>query len=344
MPLFNTIPISTSSGFKTIEIHHDDLTKLDWSIDVLVVSTYKNRYNPRPGTLLDGLINNREINVNNLSADPEIDLRSNMNTWVSKELKNDSIHRILCLEGMAESYAQGGDLNELMTDLFGTLSVMNLKGMDTSSVAMPVLGIGKQGLDLEAVLPSLVKHTLEMMEKLSGVRMVYLVHRNEFVAKRIDHEINKILGRNEQDLELVRQTKEMERVLDRIIGKVIRAKSKIRDGGKASLSELIRDLENPSIRNTELAASSRKSIEAIMKDLLNYQNGSYNPRASDLLKELEYKKNLSSWLKSYFYTVTNFGNSFLHDSDKSKSIHYSNEDVQIVLLSLDRVLDYYLNT
>jgi hypothetical protein len=41
MSLLNVISVPTSNGIKTIEIHNDDITKLNWQFDILVISAFQ---------------------------------------------------------------------------------------------------------------------------------------------------------------------------------------------------------------------------------------------------------------------------------------------------------------
>ena len=55
MSLINLISVQTTSGIKTIEVHNDDITKMTFDVDVLVLSAYHNQYFPAPGTVIESL-------------------------------------------------------------------------------------------------------------------------------------------------------------------------------------------------------------------------------------------------------------------------------------------------
>jgi hypothetical protein len=94
MCLLNVISVPTSNGIKTIEIHNDDLTKLNWSFDILVMSAYHKKYKPAPNTVIKALEDNLGIILENYAEKPLIDLRESLNCWISEtiEAKNFKIY------------------------------------------------------------------------------------------------------------------------------------------------------------------------------------------------------------------------------------------------------------
>ena len=123
MSLLNVISVPTANGIKTIEIHNDDLTKLNWTFDILVISAYHNKYKPAPNTLIKALEDNSGIVLENLAEKPLIDLRESLNCWISELIEGENFKHVLCIEGIKTAIESKGSSETPISDLFGFISM-----------------------------------------------------------------------------------------------------------------------------------------------------------------------------------------------------------------------------
>jgi hypothetical protein len=87
MKLIDRITIRQGNELHDIELLVGDLTDIPpkHAVDALVVSAFPNDYSPTQNSLI-GALHTRGVNVGNLAAEKEIDLRKNFSCWLSKEI------------------------------------------------------------------------------------------------------------------------------------------------------------------------------------------------------------------------------------------------------------------
>jgi hypothetical protein len=229
MALINVISVPTANGIKTIEIHNDDLTKLGWSFDILVISAFHEKYKPRPNTVIKALEDNYGLIVQEYSNNPLIDLRSSLNCWISSEIENKNFNHILCVEGIKTDIEENGSSDSALSNLFGTISLLQYKKIKTSSIAMPLLGSGFQGNSIESILPVLIEKAIDSLNSNPGLNTIYFVEIDSSKAKLIDDTINSLLKRGEEKLELGFEDPILSDLLNQIIVKFYRLKKSIKN-------------------------------------------------------------------------------------------------------------------
>jgi len=341
MALKNIIPISTSSGFKTIEVHHDDLTNLSWPLSVMVISAFRNGYHPTPGTVMAGLLQTRNLRIDDLADKPLIDLRESLDTWVSNNLNEEWCRYIVCLEGLSQLVFDPENLKGHLRNLMGTISLLSMKGVDVASVGMPLLGMGRQGMSMEQFLPCLLETCFEMLDKIKGLKTIYFVHNDNGIVEKIDDEINLLLNRNKDNLEFIRTPIGNNELIEVSLKKLFLIKEIIPVEGKVEVEQMIRNIENQKIRNSEFALSTRKVLEALLSDLTS--NSNKIRTTNDLIKDL-HNKNVSRWIISNFHLIRTFCNSFVHRTTDSIPNQHVDLDVKIFLCAFDRILSFYLES
>lgn len=338
MALYNVISVPTPSGVKLIEIHNDDITKLSWEVDVLVFAVFKGRYNPREGTIIEGLESNCGVDISALAKEPLFDLRSDLNTWVSKPLKLDRVKHLLCIEGMSDAYERTGSVTDMITDLFGTLSVADFRGVDISSVAIPIVGIGRLGVSADAVIEPLISKTIEMLEKVSSVKNVYFVHRRSDVVEMIDREVNRLLKRADQELSNLFDNDQLKKALEGLSRELI----KVKESGVSSkaIDDMLDKIVQGHLKPYELGTLSRRVLESCLTTLFGYPANEAHT-IHEMLAELR-KYNVSPWLLSYAHLIRIFGNESSHDQVQDTVPNAQTEDdMLIAILSLKRSLEFY---
>jgi len=336
MALKNMLSIETTSGYKNIEIHHGDLSALEFSVDILVVSAFRHGYNPTPGTLIEALEKNCQLKVRDLFMTKKFDFRQTLNAWVSDDLSSSKFKNIVCLEGLFETLNDSDRIEHYLSDLLAVLSVLQYKGFAIKTIAMPLLGTGQQGISVDLLIPVLMKKAKEMLQTIKEVQTIYFVHPRIEIVEQIDQGVNHFLRRSSDLLELIRDDQEIAEGLDRVSSKLIGLKHSFGWNEMNSLDELSYRIVQHDIRFYELGILSRRAMEAILKSLIHSDEFM---TLSEMVAELK-RFNLSPWMLSYMHTLRSFGNFMAHDAaSHPSSQQMTKEDVSFFVKALDRFID-----
>ena len=340
MSQINVIEVPTPHGIKTVEVHHDDITQLPMQVDLLVVSAFRRSYIPSPNTVIADLEENMGIPVAELAASPLLDLRNSMNCWISEEIKDKSISYLGCVEHIAGKIIEVGAPDDVISNLFGAISMLFYKGINITTIAMPILGAGLQGASLEKVLPVLVESSINALKHNHSLKTIYLVEHSMLKAKSIDDEINRLQERTEDNLELVID-QSYGPILDEILSKLILIKDTpelLVDSD--TLTNLIQHIQDKDLRFFELGILSRTLTELILQDMLNEEDHSYTLFES--IMELK-ERNVTNWMLGHLHIIRIFGNSLVHEAAKGIPVNMTSTDVLVLLYALNRSLDLAIN-
>jgi hypothetical protein len=337
MSVQNIVSISTNHGYKTIEIHHDDLSKLSFPVDVLVISAFKRGYHPTPGTLIHALEVNANIVINDLAKNPLYDFRETLNSWVSNKVDHTKFNHVICLEGLAQTHFSGGDIEHVLEDLLAVIAVLQQKGININTIALPFLGTGNQQIELEFLVPLLIKKSKVLLESIGNVQTIYFVHPDLAKVQLFDQEINRILKRQTNELELIRSSVEIATALDQVSLKLLQ---NFTDFPNRTIEDFAFRIIQPDIKFYELGILARRTMEVVLKDFLNNQS---NLTLHEMLVEMR-NLSLNSWMLSYFHTIRTFGNSLAHDeSDSENSFSFTKEDILFFTSALVRFVDIMIH-
>jgi len=340
MALKNILAIETNAGYKNIEIHHGDLSAMEFPVDILVVSAFRHGYYPTPGTLIESLEKNCQLKVAALFQTKQLDFRETLNSWVSADLPSSKFKNIVCLEGMFETLNDSDRIEHYLSDLLAVLSVLQHKGFSIKTIAMPLLGTGQQGISVDLLIPVLMKKAKEMLRTIQEVQTIYFVHPRMEIVEQIDQGINHFLNRSPDLLELIRDDQEIARGLDGVSNKLIALKRTFGWNEMKSLDELSYRIVQQDIRFYELGILARRAMEGILKSLIKAQGFM---TLSEMVFELR-RFNLSPWMLSYMHTLRSFGNFLAHDSETQASAQQmTKEDVLFFVKALDRFVDIISN-
>jgi hypothetical protein len=83
----------------------------------------------------------------------QIGLTAQLNLWVSKETGRPKIHRIMCIEFAP---ADGKKADHIIEQAFRILPLLEARDVPLSTICLPVLGAGSQGLPAEKLVPAIV--------------------------------------------------------------------------------------------------------------------------------------------------------------------------------------------
>jgi len=177
------------------------------AMDILTVSAFRRNYDPVPRTLVGSLMERRSISVEELAAEPLIDLRDYCGCWFSKELElsavNPSIRRIGCIElrelpqDLKDQKEQGRrSFEDIRTDeiqvwseqelpetqiinrlasYYQGLSLLAANGEPMETVGLTIPGTGNQRIAMERIIGPLITETLRYLRNALATRQIYFI-------------------------------------------------------------------------------------------------------------------------------------------------------------------------
>jgi hypothetical protein len=147
---------------RKVELYRGDLTALgpDDAVDVLVISAFRGNYVPTSVSLIGALLRNLDISVAELARAKAVDLRDYFSCWLSDDLTGRrpscGFERLLCFE-------PEDDPCEVVEHLFQSLAPFLGGKLRFSTVAMPLLATGAQGLTAREILEPLIGEAVHWM-------------------------------------------------------------------------------------------------------------------------------------------------------------------------------------
>jgi hypothetical protein len=323
MELINILEITTPFGYRRFKLLKGDISKTNIPVELLCVSAFRGGYEPTPGTVMGSLYNNKGILVKDLAKEPLIDLRGSENTFVTKELFESNIKRILCLEMVGTKKSIDDILNSLLITIYHS----ELKGIKIKNIMMPLIGTGRQGIDKVELLGSLLKKAEYLLKTSIGIEEIFLVAYSDDDAEKLNTTMNILLKRS---VNIFQKSQIINNIGSNIDEMINRNLNKYQAG---CFSELIEILKMSEVNAFRLAITSRKICEAILNSVLkNRIEGDLSTKISKLKEE-----GVAPWLINYFHMLRIFGNAYAHETDAQMS----EQDIIIAVFGLERVIEFY---
>ncbi len=188
----NVLEVFAHGEYRLFKLMLADITSLDGAVDLLVVSSDGSDISGRSeGTVIRALANSAGISVEQLRADPELDLTQQLGVWVSKETGKPRIRRIMCVQ-----YPPGGEDAERITEqAFRALPIVEARDAVLRNICLPVLGTGSQGLDPEKLVPAIIEGAKWALETLRSAQCVYFVDNDEMRYEKLKTAMDQALDR-----------------------------------------------------------------------------------------------------------------------------------------------------
>jgi hypothetical protein len=333
MEPLNIVEIETRWGYRSFELYNADITQLDFNVDLLAFSAATYSLHPVAGTVIAALEENCGVSAAELAADPPFNFRRSLGCWVSESVQNSQFDRLLCAEVI------GGDLDvaEVLENLFVAVSILELKHVPSRSLALPVLGAGRLGLDPEAVIDCLLESSIRFLKRSEHLERIIFVEMDEKRAMQLDAAMNKSLGR----VKLVLPKGELiANIRSEILKTVDRAERDALLPDSRLLSEVRRIVASENSRSFELGILGRKVTEVVVDDIVK-ESGSI-----DLYKKIEQTAQLgiAPWVCSYLHVLRVFGNESAHERDRGSRtpVAIDESDLALCFFCLSQTLSFYL--
>jgi hypothetical protein len=327
----NVLEIRSDRGYRHFKLYCGDITSVDFPVDLLCVSAFKGSYIPTPRSVIGALKRNRDIDVQALALNPELDLRSGDSSFITAPTRDPQIGRVLCLEMRGTDHES---LSDNLDALLSTLYKAELKGMRIQNIMLPLLGTGDQRIDPEIVMELLIRKAEYLLMTSRNIQEVLLVDIDPERVRALNASMNRLLGRQPS---IFRQ--------DRVIGAVIASIREIYKRHEELLSDksfmdVLRELNKPEIDAMVLSIEMRSLSEYILNTLYpEVENLTLNQK----IRYLD-SRHTPPWMYSYFHLLRVFGNAHVHDGLKRGMHQVAESDLAIVLFGLERVILYYLES
>ncbi len=333
MRLINEIPLETPFGFRTIELHEGDLTRLDAPVGAIVASAFGGGYVPIPGTLFRSLRDNLGIDVEALLHDAEYDFRDSLGIWISRPLVGQPFGRLLCVELIGGAQP----LPEALDNLFVGLAVLEAKGVPIQSIAMPLLGAGNQGIPPDRILQGLLPAARRAINRLESLDRLLFVERDQTRAAAVSQALDLSLRRSTVRL---RRSDALSPVRQELLTSVQRHQYLLPPAHATLAGELRRILEAAAPSAIEVGIVGRRLVEFVANEIHGGRPG------VDLLQKIETLRafGVAPWLQSYMHVLRVVGNEQAHQKgqDRRRPPFVEAEDLTVCVFCMLRVWEFWV--
>jgi len=331
MQAINFIEIETKSGYRSFELHCDDITGLEFDVDLLVISAFSKSYEPIPGTVI-GALYDRGINVEELVENCMFDFRETFGGWISREINESTFKQILCIEMKGTDFV----LEETIKNLFTVLSIIEIGRLQIRSIALPLIGTGNQKFDPTNVVSTLIDQAIDFLHHARYLEKIVFVEYNDVKATTLSDAMDRQLGRSK-----VRVPKGplVDGIKQEILGEIEKLISII--GTNEILTDLRGVISKGQCKSFELGGVSRRIVEFIAQDLTPAK------KEFELMKKIDSLSSvgIAQWIVGYMQVMRVFGNEAVHEikKDNRDPRFVDEKDLELCLFCIQRVLNFYFN-
>lgn len=334
MKQLNILGIETRFGYRTFELYEGDLSKLDRNVDVLVISAFANGYMPTPGTVIGALHKNCGLRINEMSYQPELDFRSTLGIWISNKIENQMFGRIICAELIGGQHK----IEEVLNNVFVGLSILEAKGEDIQSVALPVLGAGFQLISASDTMKHILPAAREYLNRSLRTESILFVELTPNNAVSCSSAMDQLLGREKvtipRDQLLISLTTEVSQ-------KIQEANSLFGQENRLLRDDWLRLCATREVHIFELGVLARKLIELLVYRL----GGTSSSPLYNRIRTLEEKGEIAPWICGYMNVLRHIGNAEAHS--KTSSSRYppfvEKGDLALSLFCVHRLLEFWID-
>ena len=327
MQLINLFDIDSPYGTRSFKLMEGDLSDPGFPVDILVTSAFKGGYFATPGTVFGALYERRGILIADPLPENVIDLRSVLGTFYLPTA--DPVVRSLLVLEMRGAFSS---VKLAMESLYLTLCLLESRGINFRTLALPPLGTGLQNISLESVLHETIAFARQSLLKIPCLEQIMLVSNESNKTDTLNQAMNNQLGRSSTKLPISDFTKSLRAELCTALEKLACIDGVVID----SLLKIMRS-SNPSV--LELAIAGRNLLESAVRKML--PTGNTEPDLARRINALK-GQGIAPWTISYMHMLRTFSNEYAHNQSgvSRKPATMVEEDFTIALFALQRVVDF----
>lgn len=313
--IVNSYEINTIYGKKSIEICYEDLTNFPKPFDILILSSKSYSYFPVKGTLIHSL-DEKNIHLYKLAKKPYLDLRNDLNIWISEELKSEMLNfkRIVCVE-----FEKDCNPINSFESILPFLSLIEKLDISVSTIAMPLLGTGHLNFSVEENLKLQLKLCELCLKNIPSLSKIYLVEKDSTKTIQLNNSLNTYFQRDEvqtKNIFFYKANIDILNALETNVYNLVQIK-KIQNNNidYEVLYDFYDQIKRKTLRYFELCSYSRKLIELLLAEQLkNNSNFTLQNAIDSYLRQA----NVSSWIISYMHVIRILSNNQIHYSNNNK--------------------------
>jgi hypothetical protein len=334
----NELQVDTRWGYRSFELWHGDITKLNFTINLLLIAQHGDF---AAYSLQKSLKSELGISVHDLQKTKELDFVQPLGVWISRELHREKIHRILCMQIMPDSLGP-----QKIRDAFLVLPILVARGVELGTICLPVLGAGGIGLKAQEVVGPILEGSYSALRDNKEINRICFVDINRDKALRMSKAMDDVLGRVKLTIAKGKDADRIRRGISNAIDKATELDHDIQE-----IASEIRAAIKPNGLPVQVGNAGRQLSEYILKKILPL------PAKQSLFDRIESAiplsvtdqiDNLKSapaapWMNGYFHLLRLLGNETSHHEFSNrvpKSIE--DKDVMLILLAIERVLRFWI--
>lgn len=326
----NVMGVESLHGLKTLEFVCGDVTSI--ACDLLAVSAFRRGYTPTPGSVPGALWENHGFSLQDASITPAIDLREPFGIWVTPPIDGRPFGRVICVE----MTGQTADPAQALENLFVGLAVLEAKGVPVTTLALPLLGTGNQGISPTDIVGPLIAQATTALRHSRFLQKVVLVAWKIEDAALVSQEMDRQLGTVRASLPHRDLVSALLSELRAVANEIRLSSTGLQQMVAMELMDVVSQ-ERPSAADIGLVA--RRMTEVITDSMAGGRPG------LDLFRKIENlaQKEVSPWVISYLHTLRVIGNEVVHirDGGRRNPAHLADEDVAVCLFCLLRVARFW---
>ena len=251
----NQLDIDTRWGFRSFEVWHGDITKLNFPINLLLIA--------QPGryptySLHRSLQSELSISVHDLKATQELDFVQPLGVWVSRRIENERVQRILCMEILPDNAAP-----QKIREAFRVFPILAMREIDIGTICLPILGAGGIGLRAEDVVGPILDGSLWTLTNIKETNRICFVDIDREKAHAMSGAMDDVLGRVKLT---IAKGEDAERLRRAVSSAVDKAETIDSDIYKVALE--IRAAIKPEGRSVQVGNAGRQLSEYILQQIL----------------------------------------------------------------------------
>jgi hypothetical protein len=334
----NQLDVDTRWGYRAFELWHGDITKLNFTINLLLIAQPGHQ---RAYSLHKSLKSELGISVSDLDEARELDFGQPLGVWVSRRIKGEKIQRILCMEILPDSTAP-----QKIRDAFLVFPILAARGIELETICLPILGAGGIGLKAEDVVRPILDGSDWALNNIKQINRICFVDIKRNKVLTMSKALDDVLGRVKLTIAKGESADRIRRAISDAIDKVTAVDPDIHK----TVSD-IRAAIKPEGRSIQIGNAGRQLSEYILKQILP------TPARQSLFDRIENAIAVSvrdqidnikfspaaTWMNGYFHLLRLLGNETSHHEDSNRIPQsIEDKDVILILLAIERVLAFWV--